>query len=180
MSKRVLILSSSPRRNGNSNVLCKQFQQGALDAGHAVETLFLADYHIAYCLGCGKCMERKDGTCVQQDDMADILDKMEEADVIVFATPVYFYNMCAQMKTLLDRTCPRYQAFSGKEFYLILTAAETDREIMETAIQSFQGYFNCIEAPIQKEVLFGLGVYETHEIESLPIMQEAYDLGRQC
>ena len=106
MSKRVLILSASPRKGGNSDLLCDQFARGAEEAGHQVEKFQVQEKKIAPCLACYGC--RGTGACVQKDDMAAILDKMVEADVLVLATPVYFYSMDGQLKTLIDRTLPRY------------------------------------------------------------------------
>ena len=92
MSKKVLILSSSPRRNGNSDLLCNEFMRGAAEAGHQVEKIFLKDKHINYCTGCSVCsMYGK--PCPQKDDAAEVVEKMIAADVIVMATPVYFYTM---------------------------------------------------------------------------------------
>ena len=114
MNKNVLVLSSSPRRGGNSDLLCDQFVIGATESGHRVEKIFLKDKKINYCTGCGTCFNR-DKSCPQKDDMTEILEKMVSADVIVMATPVYFYTMCGQMKTLIDRTCSRYTEISDKD-----------------------------------------------------------------
>jgi len=111
MSKNVLILSASPRKGGNSDLLCDQFLLGAEETGNQVEKIFVNDRTIAYCTGCGACFDRGNG-CSQKDDMDEILDKMIAADVIVMATPVYFYTMNGQMKTLIDRTCSRYTEIS--------------------------------------------------------------------
>ena len=105
--KNILILSASPRKGGNSDLLCDEFMRGALDAGNQVEKLCLCDYKINYCTGCGLCSEFGK-PCPQADDMAMILKKMIAADGLVMATPVYFYTMNAQMKTLIDRACARY------------------------------------------------------------------------
>ena len=122
MSKKILAISSSFRKGGNSDTLCDQFIRGAQEAGNEVEKIFVNDYKINFCRGCGACnITHK---CVQKDDMAVILDKMIEADVIVLATPVYFYNMNGQMKTLIDRTVPRYEEMRNKDFYYILAAAD--------------------------------------------------------
>ena len=107
MSKNVLIVSASPRKGGNSDLLCDQFIQGVLESKNQVEKIFLKDKDINYCTGCGACYE-KEANCSQTDDMGEILEKMIGADVIVLATPVYFYTMNAQMKTMIDRTCSRY------------------------------------------------------------------------
>lgn len=177
MSKRILMISSSPRRHGNSDRICDEFMQGALDAGNQVEKVFLADYLIHYCLGCGSCSRKQDGKCVQSDDMALILEKMVQADIIVFATPVYFYNMAAQMKTLIDRTCPRYNELGNKAYYIIMSAAEEDRAIMDTVLQSFQGFFNCLENVQLKQVIYGLGIWEMDDVEHTPVLKEAYQIG---
>ena len=130
MNKNVLILSSSPRRGGNSDRLCDAFLQGCKDAGHTVEKIFLKDKHINYCTGCGICsMYGK--PCPQKDDAAEVIEKMIAADVIVMATPVYFYTMSAQMKTLIDRCCARYTEITNKNFYFIVTAAEPSIPAME-------------------------------------------------
>ena len=99
MSKNILILSGSPRKGGNSDILCDRFMEGARASGHRAEKVFLRDKNIGYCIGCEAC-HQNNGVCVQKDDMAEILGKMIAADVIVMATPVYFYTMDAQMKTL--------------------------------------------------------------------------------
>ena len=101
--KNILIISASPRKCGNSDMLCDEFLRGAKESGNNVEKIFLRDTRVNYCLGCGVCNSTH--KCIQHDDMADILDKMVKADVIVLATPVYFYTMNAQLKTLIDRTC---------------------------------------------------------------------------
>lgn len=176
MSKNVLILSSSPRRGGNSDTLCDRFAEGARSAGHVVEKLFLGDLTIAPCTGCSVCsMYGK--PCPQRDDAARVVEKMIAADVIVMATPVYFYTMCAQMKTLIDRTCARYLEITGKEFYFILTAAETDLKAMERTVEGFRGFLDCLEAPVERGVIYGVGAWKKGEIEDKPAMREAYDMG---
>ena len=114
--KKILILSSSPRRGGNSDTLCDEFLRGATEAGNEAEKIFLRDKNINYCTGCSVCsMYGK--PCPQKDDMSEIIEKMLAADVIVMATPVYFYTMSAQMKTLIDRCCARYTEMIKKKCY---------------------------------------------------------------
>lgn len=88
-----------------------------------------------------------------KDDMKEILVKLLKADVIVMASPVYFYTINAQMKTLIDRIVPQYTSLSNKEFYFIITAAETDLNMMERSIECFRGLLDCLENPTEK-VLF--------------------------
>lgn len=174
--KKVLIISSSPRRGGNSDTLADQFLAGAKEAGHDVEKIFLKDHTINYCTGCGVCVETS--KCPQKDDMAPLLEKMIAADVIVFATPVYFYTMCGQLKTFIDRLCARYLEMSNKEFYYLLAAAETDQASMKPTIVAFGGLLDCIENPTYKGTVYALGVWKVGEIEGHPSLKEAYEVGK--
>lgn len=177
MGKKVLILSSSPRKGGNSDTLCDRFLAGALEAGHAAEKVLLRDKAINYCTGCGACTKgaRK---CPQRDDMAEILDRMVQADVIVMATPVYFYTMAAQMKTFIDRTCARYQEISHKEFYFVLAAADGNRKAMHRTLEGFRGFTSCLDGAMERGVVYGTGAWELGDIQGSPALDEAYKLGR--
>lgn len=178
MSKKVLIISSSPRKGGNSDILCDQFAQGARAAGQQVEKVRLAELRLGFCRGCGACYESH--RCVQKDDMAPLLDKMLEADVIVLASPVYFYSLCAQMKMMLDRCVSRYLELSHKEFYIILAAAEDSREEMQRTVECFRGFFDCLEDARERGVIYGTGAWKAGEVRSLPVMQEAFTAGKNC
>lgn len=174
--KKTLILSSSPRKGGNSDTLCDEFMRGAVKAGHAVEKIFLGNKTINYCTGCSTC-SLHGKPCPQKDDMAEILEKMLSADIIIMATPVYFYTMSAQMKTLIDRCCGLYTKIADKEFYFIVTAAEDDKSKMERTIDTFQGFLDCLENPTIKGVVYGLGVWHKDEIKGNKAMSEAYQMG---
>lgn len=175
--KNVLILSSSPRRGGNSDVLCDEFLRGARAAGHTVEKIFIKDKTINYCKGCGTCA-LYGKPCPQNDDMPEILDKMLAADIIVMATPVYFYTMSAQMKTLIDRCCGLYTRMTDKEFYFIVAAAENEQVKMERTIDTFQGFLDCLERATIKGVIYGLGVWQVGEIKGNMALSEAYTMGK--
>ena len=110
VSKKVLILSASPRKGGNSDLLCDQFAKGAEEAGHQVEKVCLRDRKINGCLGCGAC-QRNGGTCVQKDDMEKIYAAIERADVIVESFPLYFYGLPGTLKTMTDRCLPYTKAY---------------------------------------------------------------------
>ena len=112
--KNVLIISSSPRKYGNSQILCEQFKKGAEAKGHQVKIVRIMEQKIGFCRACDGCM-RNGGTCVLKDDMNEILKMFQEADVLVLATPVYFYGVSAQMKTFIDRTYPIWQHLGKKE-----------------------------------------------------------------
>lgn len=178
MTKKVLILSSSPRRGGNSDTLCDEFMRGAKESGNQVEKIFLKDKHINYCTGCSVCsMHGK--PCPQKDDANEIVEKMIAADSIVMATPVYFYTMSAQMKTLIDRTCARYLEIKDKEFYFIISAAETSIPMMERTIEGFRGFLDCLEGPKERGVIYGVGAWKVGEINDKASMGEAYEMGKK-
>lgn len=177
MNKKVLILSSSPRKGGNSDTLCGQFLRGAAEAGNVTEKIFLRDKKIGYCTGCSLC-SRDRKPCPQKDDAAEIIQKMLAADVIVMGTPVYFYTMSAQMKTLIDRCCGLYTEMRNKEFYFIITAAEDKQEKMLRTVDTFQGFLDCLENPVIKGVVFGRGVWHVGKIENHPALQQAYEMGK--
>ena len=175
MSKKILIISSSPRKGGNSDLLCDEFMKGARGAGHDVEKVRLAEKRIGYCRGCGVCHDTH--ACLQKDDMEELLDKLLEADAIVLATPVYFYTLCGQMKTFIDRTVPRYLDIRDKEFYFILAAAEDNRANMERTVECFRGFLDCLEGAVEKGVVYGTGAWKMGGIKGNPAMKQARIMG---
>ena len=179
MTKKVLIISSSPRKGGNSDLLCDQFAKGAQEAGHEVEKISLREHKINYCTGCGVCNETH--RCVQKDDMAPLLDKMLAADVIVLATPVYFYSMDGQLKTFIDRTVPRYTEIADKDFYFILTSADTQKKNLARTVEALRGYTqDCLEDAHEKAIIYGTGAWQKGEIKNTPAYEEAYRAGKHC
>lgn len=177
MSKKILVLPASPRKGGNSDLLCDQFILGAREADNQAEKIFFKDKKINYCSGCGTCYNGKK-RCPQKDDMPEVLEKMIAADVIVMATPVYFYTMNAQMKTLIDRTCSRYTEISNKDFYFIVTAADTSTRAMERTIEGFRAFTSCLSGAKEKGVIYGIGAWNMGDITGKPAMREAYEMGK--
>ncbi len=175
--KKVLILSGSPRKGGNSDTLCDQFMKGAQETGNEVEKIFVADKKIGYCRACYYCNDHK-GECIIKDDMAEILQKMLDADVIVLSSPVYFYSISAQLKTVIDRTVARWLEFKNKEFYYIMSAAEDTDTVMDCTLECFRGLAECFEGSIEKGVIYGKGAYEKGAIKNMPAMIEAYEMGK--
>ena len=177
MNKHVLILSASPRRGGNSDPLCDQFAKGAQEAGNHVEKLRLAELHIDYCSACYAC--KRLGHCVKRDDMVMVVNKMKASDVIVLATPVYFYTMNAQLKTVIDRSLGGAQTpgLENKEFYLIATAAD-GRAAMERTIDGIRGYLECLPGAKERGVIYGAGAWQLGDIQYNPAMREAYEMGK--
>ncbi len=177
MSKKVLILSGSPRKGGNSDLLCDRFAKGALDAGNEVEKIRIAEKKVGYCLACYHCTEHG-GECVLKDDMAEIMQKIIDCDVLVLASPVYFYSVDAQLKAVIDRTVARWTEVKDKELYYIVTAADSETESAETTLACFRGYADCIEGAKEMGVIYGMGVYEKGRIEDKPAMNTAYEMGK--
>lgn len=175
MSKKVLILSGSPRKGGNSDILCDEFAKGALESGNEVEKIRVAEKNINYCRACYACKEN--GVCVIKDDMAELLQKMIDADVIVLSSPVYFYSIDAQLKAVIDRTVARWLEVKDKEFYYIVTAADEEKEAAETTINCFRGYADCVEGAKEMGIIYGMGAYEKGEIRNSPAMNNAYNMG---
>lgn len=179
MSKKVLVFSSSPRKGGNSDLLCDQFMKGAQAAGHAAEKIALRDVKIGFCTGCGFCQAHP-GKCSLRDDMDGILQKLVDADVLVLATPVYFYSMCAQLKVLIDRVCPRYTEVVGKKAYLIATAADPSESALDGTIAGFRGFLGCLTNVEEAGILRGTGFHAPGEVKGSPILKAAYEMGRTC
>ena len=176
MNKKVLVISSSPRKGGNSDLLCDQFISGAMEAGNKAEKINFKNKNINYCTGCGTCLNGKK-SCPQKDDMAEVLEKLISADVIVLATPVYFYTMCGQMKTFIDRTCARYREINNKEFYFIVTAADNNKKAMERTLEEFRGFTNCLENPKEKGIIYGTGAWNIGDIKKSDVINKAFEMG---
>lgn len=179
MKKKILVISASPRKGGNSDLLCDQFVSGATEAGHQIEKLSLCDSKINFCTACDAC-QRNGGRCVHKDDMAEILDRMISADVIVMATPVYFYTMNGQMKTLIDRTYARYTEISNKELYIIMTAAVSGKNLLERTLEGFRGFISCLSGAREKGVIYGTGAWNAGDIRKSPAMGDAYEMGKHA
>lgn len=177
MSKNVLIVSASPRKGGNSDILAEQFAEGAAKAGHAVEKVNLADRQIQFCKGCLVCQNTHQ--CVIHDDMKNILDQMVCADIVVFATPIYFYEMEGQLKTFLDRTNPLYGVnYSFRDIYLIGSSAEEESSAMDGAVKGLEGWIACFDKTRMAGVVHGGGVTDRGDIKGHSVcMKQAYEMG---
>lgn len=177
MSKKVLILSGSPRKGGNSDRLCDEFLRGALESGNEAEKIRVSEKKIAACSGCYYC-SNNGGKCVHADDMAEVLQKMIDADVLVLASPVYFYSIDAQLKAVIDRTVARWLEVKNKELYYIVTMADEELSSADTTLACMRGYAECVEGAVEKGVIIGNGVYEIGEIENTAVLKSAYEAGK--
>jgi len=177
MSKNVLVISSTLRKNGNSEVLSQEFLRGAKDAGHNVEFVSLQDKEIKFCRGCLAC--QKIGTCVIKDDSNEIVEKMKNADVIAFASPIYYYEMAGQLKTLLDRGNALYTSdYKFRDIYFIATAADGSSHAADIAVNGLKGWVMCYPKASLKGVVLGAGAEAVGDIHNNPAMGQAYEMGK--
>lgn len=179
MHKKILILSGSPRKDGNFDLLCDEFMRGALEAGHEVEKIRVASKKIHPCSACYYCRAHG-GECVHKDDMAELLQKMIDTDVLVLASPVYFYAIDAQLKAVIDRTVARWLEVKNKEFYYIVTMADEDAASADTTLACFRGYADCVNGAVEKGIIIGSGVYEPGTVKASPAMAQAYEMGKNA
>ena len=179
MSKKILILSSSPRKNSNSAALAEAFATGAHEAGNTVETVELRDKTLCFCRGCLAC--QKTGRCVIDDDVRGILPKLHDADVLVFASPIYYYEMCGQLKTLLDRSNPLYGSdYAFTDVYFLSAAAEDGEGVDERALTGLGGWIACFERAHLAGSVFAGGVSAPGEIKGHPALEKAREMGRRA
>ena len=151
--------------------------RGAQESGNEVQKIFVRSKKIAPCSACYYCRDH-DGKCALNDDMSEILDAMQAADVIVMASPVYFYSIDAQMKMIIDRSLARWTNIPNREFYFIMTCADDDRAAMACTLECFRGFTACLNGVKEKGVIYGTGVYQPGEVMSSPAMKEAYEMGK--
>ena len=176
MSKKVLVITTSLRARSNSEVLAEAFARGAAEAGHETALLSLKDKDLRYCRGCLVC--QKTGSCPIDDDAAAIAEQIGQADVLAFATPVYYYEMSGQMKTLLDRTNTLYMKENRFEDVYLLSAAAEDGEMARASgITGLKGWIACFDKARFAGAVFAGGVKEGGDIAGHPAVEEAYRLG---
>ncbi|MGN0014694.1 MAG: flavodoxin family protein [Candidatus Gastranaerophilaceae bacterium] len=178
MTKNVLIISTSLRNNSNSEILAHETERGAKEAGHEVEFVTLKDKEIKFCKGCLAC--QKLGHCVLNDDANGITEKMKNADVIVWATPVYYYEMSGQMKTMIDRANALFALdYKLREIYLIATAADVSEGIAQTVINGLNGWIACFNGVKLCGYIDGVGLESPNEANAnKELLERAYKMGK--
>lgn len=178
MPKKVLIISTSIRNNSNSEILAKEAERGAKDAGHDVEFVTLKDKEIKFCKGCLAC--QKLGHCVINDDANAITEKMKDAEVIVWATPVYYYEMSGQMKTLIDRANSLFAAdYKFREIYVITSSADDGKDVVQTVINGVNGWIACFNGVKLAGYVNGGGLNDPADAKiRQDLLQQAYELGK--
>ena len=178
MSK-VLVITTSLRAKSNSDRLAEELICGAKDAGHEVEQISLKGKEIRFCIGCLSC--QKTQKCVLKDDAVRIAEKVKEAETLVFVTPIYYYEMSGQMKTLLDRMNPLYPSdYKFRKVYMLSVAAEDEDYVPEKAVRGLQGWVDCFEKAELAGTLFCGGISDPNEATGRSVeLDEAYQFGKQ-
>ncbi len=174
----ILVISTSLRPCSNSDILTERLVAGARDAGHQVEEISLKGKELKYCIGCLAC--QKTQRCVQKDDALWIADKMKDADTLVFSTPIYYYEMSGQMKTLLDRMNPLYSSdYRFRRVYMLSVAAEDETYTPEKAVSGLEGWVDCFEKAKLCGSLFVGGLNGPGEASAnAEALEKAYQFGK--
>ena len=176
MSKKVFIVCSSPRKNGNSDSLAKEFSKGAIESGNEVKIVNVRDLEVNFCTGCLAC--HKINKCVINDSVNSLLEEIKNSDVIVFATPIYYYCVSGQLKTFLDRLNPLYGKDNKfKEVFLLASSEDTDIKSMDGAIKCIQGWIDCFEGVELCGIIRALGAGKIGEVSKEALL-EAYEMGK--
>lgn len=171
--KKVVIISSSMRK-GNSDKLCDEFEKGATEAGNIITRINIRDIKLGFCLGCRDCYNY--GDCTQNDDMNKLYPKLAEADVIVFATPIYFGEISGSLKTFIDRMYPLYTSISGKEVYIIVSCYEDDHTFADDSLVGFKRSLSDFGLDNIKKIIYGLETDGPNDIRK-EILADAYKTG---
>lgn len=175
----VLTLMSSPRKNGNTDRLANAFIKGVEENGYSTEKIYVNYQNIKPCLGCNVC--QKTNQCVQKDDMQEIYEKMLEAKVIVFASPVYFYTFNASMKLLIDRTFAIEKTIHDKDFYLLTTGLAPEESYFRIIKDTFQKYIDCLRVGGNRFVdsILGFQTGNKDDIEKTNALEKAYNMAKE-
>lgn len=175
--KNIVVISTSIRTGSNSEMLADKFIEGATAAGHHVEKISLKGKNIIFCKGCLAC--QKIGKCVIDDDANAIMRQVLNADVVCWATPIYYYEMSGQMKTLIDRMNAMYSLdYKFRDIYMLSTAAEDEPEVSKRAEAGLSGWIDCYPKCHLAGTLFCGGVNDGRDIDGNAKLQEAYNMGK--
>lgn len=174
--KKVLIITSSLRDQSNSNILAEAFKEGAESTGNNVEIISLRENRIAPCVGCGSCQIH--GECFMKDNLNSILDKVIDSDVLVFASPVYYYSVSGTLKNFIDRTYAKFNKIKDKEFYFIGSSADPSKSSIDCAVDTVKGFLRCVDNVELKNIIYGVGLNDQGDAKYSKSLNESYELGK--
>ena len=173
---KILVLTGSPRKNGNSNTLADNFIKGATEAGHEIVRFDTAQKDIHPCIACNAC--GMNGPCVFKDDFEFVRKHIVGADMVVFATPMYYFGFSAQLKTVIDR----FYAINGqihrpKKAVLLMTYAETSAAAAEPIRSHYEVLLNYLGWEDAGQIIVP-GVWPAGAVNSTKYPKQAYELGK--
>ncbi|MCK4869799.1 MAG: flavodoxin family protein [Gammaproteobacteria bacterium] len=187
---KILTIMASPRRDGNSELLYREFIRGARESGAEVDEVILCDKKIGPCIECYGC--EKDGRCVLKDDFDELYDKLETCDSLFIAMPIFFYAMPSHLKALIDR-CQAF--FVRKHFlrnpilpkdaprkpvYLISVAGTKGEKIFEPTLAIFHYFFECLDMELTEKLFYKRIDKKGEVLEHPDKLQAAYAMGLQA
>lgn len=173
---KILVITGSPRKNGNSNTLADNFIKGAQEAGHTVVRFDSAFKNVHPCIACNKC--GMNGECVFKDDFEFVRNNIVDADIVVFATPMYYFGISAQIKAVIDR----FYAINGqihrpKKAVLLMTYADTSEKEAQPIINHYETLLNYLGWSDAGKVIAS-GVWTEGDVKHTQYPQKAYELGK--
>ena len=173
----ILVLSGSPRKGGNTDLLVDAFVKGA-SPKHHVKVVSVHDYKINPCMGCNACFRREDHACCQKDDMQIIYEKMAKAEMLVIASPVYFYGLSAQLKTVIDRFHnPIRDTFHIHKMALLLVGAASLPELFDSILVQYELCLKFFKMEDVGRVLVR-GAKDKGDVKNGDSLQKAFELGQ--
>ncbi len=173
---KILVITGSPRKNGNSNTLADNFIKGAKEAGHEVVRFDAAFKNIHPCIACDKC--NMNGQCVFKDDFEFVKENIIDADAVIFVTPMYYFGISAQIKTVIDRFYAiNSQIHVAKKSALILTYADTSPKEAQPIINHYETLLNYLGWSDSGKVIAS-GVWTAGSVNNTQYPKQAYELGK--
>ena len=174
--KKVLIITSSLRDNSNSSALAERFMEGAKETGNEVELISLKTNRIAPCLGCNHCQIH--GECIMKDKLNEMLDKIIDSDVLVFASPTYYYSISGTLKNFIDRTYAKFTKIKNKDFYYIGSSTDSSKSGIDRCVETVKGFLDCVENVNLKGIVYGTGLTDVGDAKYSNSYNEAYEMGK--
>ncbi|MEG1803573.1 MAG: flavodoxin family protein [Lachnospiraceae bacterium] len=173
----ILVITGSAHKYGTSAMLTEEFIKGATEAGHQIKRFDAAFKQVHPCIGCDHCKNTGDG-CVFQDDMKDLTEDLVNADAIIFSSPIYYYDINAQIKAVIDR----FYANDGrlhhnKKAVLMVTMADDAQDAADGAIASFKGMTKFLNWEIAG-IVVGIDCGDVEDLKKHEYLFEAYQLGK--
>lgn len=175
--KKVVIITSSLRDQSNSDILANAFKEGAESSGNQVELISLRQNRVAPCIGCSSCQVH--GECFMKDKLNEILDKVIESDVLVFASPTYYYSVSGTLKNFIDRTFAKFTKIKNKDFYYIGSSTDGSKASIDGCIDTVNGFLRCVENVNLKGIVYGVTLTAPGDANYCNALQEAYNTGKE-